>query len=104
LKIIKYSLTIAAKESINITLDRLSYILKNSSNLKEILWTLQIYKNNDLYLEYINTQLKELKEEYNKFGETDIEEYVNNKMKKDLFVFEQLILNNKTLSKLYFPI
>jgi hypothetical protein len=27
--------------------------------------------------------------------------YVNNKMKKDLFVFEQLILNNKNLSKLY---
>ena len=27
--------------------------------------------------------------------------YVNNTMKKDLFVFEQLILNNKNLSKLY---
>jgi DNA polymerase III delta prime subunit len=81
-KIIKYSLTIASKESINMTLDRLSYILKNSTNLKEILWTLQIYKNNDIYLEYINSQLNELVEEYNKLGETDIEEYANNKMKE----------------------
>ena len=81
-KIIKYSLTIAAKESINMTLDRLSYILKNSTNLKEILWTLQIYKNNDLYLEYINTQLKELVEEYNKLGESNIEDYTDNKLKE----------------------
>lgn len=30
-----------------------------------------------------------------------IHSYANNKMKKDLFVFEQLILNNKNISKLY---
>jgi hypothetical protein len=30
-----------------------------------------------------------------------VHSYVNNTMKKDLFVFEQLILNNKNLSKLY---
>ena len=30
-----------------------------------------------------------------------VHSYVNNTMKKDLFVFEQLVLNNKNLSKLY---
>ena len=30
-----------------------------------------------------------------------VHSYVNNTIKKDLFVFEQLVLNNKNLSKLY---
>ncbi len=98
-KIIKYSLTIAGKESINMTLDRLSYILKNSTNLKEILWTLQIYKNNDLYLEYINTQLTELKEEYKKVGDTEIEEYIDNKMQELTKYVNHLYFLHKNINK-----
>jgi DNA polymerase III delta prime subunit len=98
-KIIKYSLTIAGKESINMTLDRLTYILKNTNNLKEILWTLQIYKNNDIYLDYINTQLKELQEEYNKFGETNIEEYSTTKFEELTKYVKHLDFLHKNINK-----
>jgi DNA polymerase III delta prime subunit len=98
-KIIKYSLTIAGKESINMTLDRLSYILKNTNNLKEILWTLQLYKNNDLYLEYINNLIKELQDEYNKIGETKIEEYSTNKLEELTKYVNHLDFLHKNINK-----
>ena len=68
-EIIKYSLNIAEKEDINLTLDRLSYIMANSKNLKEILWILQLYKNNDLYLVFLQNKYEELQIELSKFNE-----------------------------------
>jgi len=57
-EIIPYIYMIGKKEDIDINLDRLSHIVNlYSDNFKTILWTLQLYKINDLYLEYIKTKL-----------------------------------------------
>ena len=79
--IIKYALNISNKEDINMSLNRLSYLINNSNNLKEILWTLQIFKNNDLYLEFIYNQFEELKIEYEKISDTPISKYVDEEFK-----------------------
>jgi DNA polymerase III delta prime subunit len=57
-EIIPYIYMIGKKEDIDINLDRLSHIVNlYGDDFKMILWTLQIYKINDLYLTYVKTRL-----------------------------------------------
>ena len=59
--IIYFSMNIARKENINLSLNRLTHILYNSNNLKDILWHLELYKTFDTYSNYINNNLDEIK-------------------------------------------
>ena len=93
--IIKYSLSISNKEEINLSLNRLSYLVKKSNNLKEILWTLQIFKNNDLYLDFIYDQFEELKIEYEKLGELTISKYLDEEFKR----LKNMVINLEFIHK-----
>ena len=53
-EIIKYSLNISKKENINLTLNRLTYLLRNSNNLKDILWYLELFKTQEIYIKKLN--------------------------------------------------
>jgi hypothetical protein len=80
-------MNIAYKENIEMSLNRLCYITKNSKNLKEILWNLQIFKNNDLYLEFLKLSFEELDIEYKKIFDTSISKLFDeelNKLKKHI--------------------
>jgi DNA polymerase III delta prime subunit len=60
-EIISYIYSIGSLEDIHINLDRLSYIINSyRDDFKMILWTLQIYKINDLYLKYIRKKLNSI--------------------------------------------
>ena len=54
IELLPYILSIASKENIPISLDKMTNILtKSNGNIKTVLWLLQIYKNNTLYLQFI---------------------------------------------------
>jgi DNA polymerase III delta prime subunit len=97
-EIIKYSFYIANKENIELSLNRLTYIIKNSENLKEILWTLQIFKNNDLYLEYISEKFEDLKQEYNKIGDTAINIVLDNELDELKNIVKNLDFTHKNIN------
>jgi hypothetical protein len=97
-EIIKYSFYIANKENIEISLNRFTYNIKNSENLKEILWTLQIFKNNDLYLEYISEKFEELKQEYNKIGDTTINLVLDNELDELKYIVKNLDFTHKNIN------
>ena len=59
-EIIKYIISIAKKESINVSLNRLSYIVYNGHSIKDILWLLQLFKTFDLY----SNQMKNIMSTY----------------------------------------
>lgn len=59
-EIIKYIISIAKKESIKISLNRLSYIVNNGHSIKDILWLLQLFKTFDLY----SNQMKNIMNTY----------------------------------------
>ena len=60
-EIIDYTLDISKKENINLTLNRLTYLLNNSYNLKDILWHLQLFNMQDIYCKNIVKRLKSIK-------------------------------------------
>ena len=60
--IVGYSLQIAKKEKINLSLSQLSWIINScENNIKKILWILQIYQINQSNLIMINTTITKIK-------------------------------------------
>jgi len=53
-EIINYCISLSKKELIKLTLNRLTYILNNSNNLKDILWHLELFKTQDIYIKNLN--------------------------------------------------
>ena len=60
-EIIHFCFNISKKENIILTINRLTYILNNSNNLKDILWHLQLFKTQDIYSKNIKKKLLEIK-------------------------------------------
>ena len=57
----EYILTISQRENIDMTLDKMCYILNESDgNIKRVLWLLQIYKNNDIIAHFVHKKICEL--------------------------------------------
>jgi len=65
--IIKYVNDICRDEKIKLTLNRLTYILNNTNNLKEILWLIQHYRTHDTYLKSISDKIKTIRHIYDEF-------------------------------------
>ena len=62
-EIINYIISIATKESINISLNRLTYIVNYAENIKDILWLLQLFKTFDIY----SNEMKNLMKNYESY-------------------------------------
>ena len=60
-EIINYVVSISKKESIQISLNRLTYIVNYGQNIKDILWLLQLFKTFDMY----TVEMKKLLNTYN---------------------------------------
>jgi len=76
-EMLDYCNSISLKESINLTLDRSAYILQlYNGNIKNVLWRLQMYKLNEIYLEKIKDKLIDIK---------NILKYVNIHFNDELF-------------------
>ena len=88
-EIVKYTMNIAYKENIEMSLNRLCYVTKNSKNLKQILWNLQIFKNNDLYLDFLKQIFKDLDTEYKKIFENSISEILDS----ELIKLKKIVIN-----------
>lgn len=88
-ELIKYTMYVTKEEKIELSLGRLSYVLKVSKNIKEILWTLQIFKSNDLYLDFIKNKINELELELNRSLNISIQNIID---------FEFLNLSNNILN------
>jgi replication factor C subunit 3/5 len=58
--IISYCIYVSKKESINLSLNRLTYILNNSNNLKDILWHLELFKIQDIYIKNLNNTFEQI--------------------------------------------
>jgi DNA polymerase III delta prime subunit len=98
-EILKYSLNIAEKENIQISLGKLSYIVYDSKNLKDVLWHLQILKNNDLYLEFIKIKFAELDLEVNKLFQISIQNFLNMEYQKLFDDVHNLYFLNKNINR-----
>jgi DNA polymerase III delta prime subunit len=59
-EIINYIITISTKESIHLSLNRLTYIITYGENIKDILWLLQLFRTFDLY----SNEMKNLMKNY----------------------------------------
>jgi hypothetical protein len=60
---------ISQKENINLTLDKMAHLIsKYDGNIKNILWILQIYKVNDVYIDNIINNLDILKTLFSKIN------------------------------------
>jgi DNA polymerase III delta prime subunit len=56
-----YILTISMRENINISLNKMCFILNESDgNIKKALWLLQIYKNNNIIVHHIDKKIRDL--------------------------------------------
>lgn len=80
LEIIDFANYISIKESVNLTLDRLTHILNSyNGNIKNVLWHIELYKLNQHYIGKIKSYFEEI---YNIFKSIDIEfnykQYINN--------------------------
>lgn len=64
-EIINYCHDISKKENINLTLNRLTYVINNSNNLKDILWHLEMFKTHDIYIKNLNNKFNLIKQIYN---------------------------------------
>lgn len=61
-EIIDYANFISIKENINLTIDRSAYLLQlYNGNIKNILWRLQMYKLNEIYIDKIKEKLSDIK-------------------------------------------
>ncbi len=90
-EIIKYVISIANKESIPITLNRLTYITTYGDNIKDILWMLQLFSTFDLYVH----EMKKLMITYENIAESFniINKSLTNDINTFLKLFENIILN-----------
>jgi DNA polymerase III delta prime subunit len=90
-EIIKYIIAIARKESISLSLNKITYIVKHGHNIKDILWILQLYLTFNLYVHEMKKIMKfydELLKSIsitNKSITSDIDTFIN--------TFEKIILN-----------
>lgn len=93
-EIIDYTNYISMKESINLTIDRMSYILQlYNGNIKNVLWRLQMYKLNELYLDKIKEKFNEI-DNLLKYIDIDFDsEYFIKKIEKCEFNNEFIIKN-----------
>lgn len=67
--ITSYIYDISYKENINITLDRLAYIIdKYDGNIKNMFWILQMYKINDVYINNIKNNFAQINLNLNKLN------------------------------------
>ncbi len=100
--IVDYSYHIAKKENINMTIDRVGYILQlYNGNIKNVLWRLQLYKLNEIYLETIKEQITDIK---NLFKHCEINynfdmfyNIIKNYEYENVFIYKNL---NKFVNKL----
>jgi DNA polymerase III delta prime subunit len=61
--IIDYSLNIAYKENITLSLDQLAYIIQEyKGDIKNVLWRLELYKLNEIYIDEIINLFKEIQD------------------------------------------
>lgn len=99
--IIKYSFNISKKEQIYLNLSRLSYLLKSSKNIKEILWILQLFKNNDIYLEFIKNKFDELESELNRSLNISIKQIIDFDLRNlcNNILHLELYFNKQNLNK-----
>lgn len=90
-EIIRYIITIAKKESIIITLNRLCYIVNNGQNIKDILWLLQLFRTFDLYVNQMKILMNTYEDIFNNIG--IINNTINENIKTFLQEFETNIIN-----------
>jgi len=99
-EIINYCSDISKKENLNLTLNRLTYILNNSNNLKDILWHLEMFKTHDIYIRNLNNKFNNIKEIYNNldFNNDNIDNInnLNNDLANDIINLNFLIKNINT--------
>jgi DNA polymerase III delta prime subunit len=76
--IITYSMDIAFKENIDLSLNRIAHIVdKYNGNIKNVLWILQTYKANDIYIENIISNFNQLSLLLNKLNiKIDFDKYI----------------------------
>lgn len=101
-EIIDYTFHIATLENITITLDMLSYIVtKYNSNIKNVLWLLQIFKINEYYINNITDCFDKLKNLFEKIKiDFNYDEYLNNIKKhnnENMFIYKNI---NKFVNKI----
>ena len=90
-EIIKYIISIAKKESINISLNRLTYIVNNGQNIKDILWLLQLFKTFDLYSNQMKILMNTYEDILKNIGiENNI---IDENIKTFLQSFQNIIIN-----------
>jgi len=65
-ELIKYTLHIAGKENIKLSLDQLTYVINKIENIKDILWYIQLFRTFNLYVK----KLEDLIYTYKKIGQT----------------------------------
>jgi DNA polymerase III delta prime subunit len=59
-ELIRYCMKISVKENIHITLDKIAYLITESdNNIKNILWLLQTFRVNNIYIETLSNKLDE---------------------------------------------
>lgn len=102
-EIIGYTISIAKKESINISLNRLTYIVNNGQNIKDILWLLQLFRTFDLYVNQMKNLMKTYEDIIKNINivdktienkiENEIENEIENDIKTFLQDFERIITN-----------
>jgi len=101
--IINFSMNIAHKENINLSLDRLTYIIHNSNNLKDILWYLELYKTFDIYLNCIINNFDEIKNILSSQGITNFQIINNYKKNIKNYILKLSFLkknNNKLINNI----
>ena len=88
-EMLDYCNSISLKESINLTLDRSAYILQlYNGNIKNVLWRLQMYKLNEIYLEKINSLMADANSKNKMFTYNLLQKLY--KDKKNLDAFEKI--------------
>jgi DNA polymerase III delta prime subunit len=87
-EIIRYIISIAKKESINISLNRLSYIVNNGQNIKDILWLLQLFRTFDLYVNQMEIIMNTYEDIIKNIG------VINNTINEDIKTFLQEFKTN----------
>lgn len=78
-EIIDYSYFISQKENINLSLDQLAYIIQQyNGDIKNVLWRLDLYKLNYIYIDEIKNLFKNIQENFNLIQiEFNYDSYIN---------------------------
>lgn len=93
--IINYANYISIKENINLTLDKCSYLLYTyNGNIKNILWRLQMYKMNEIYIDKIKSNIYSIQLLLNNLNITFDADYYYNLIKKsddeNIFIYKNI--------------